>query len=62
MTEPVEEHPIVCPWCGETVMLVVEADLRGELVTDCEVCCHPWRVRIERPAGGLQLQVGRLDD
>ena len=59
--EPIQEIELVCPYCGETVTITVEADLAGELVQDCEVCCNPWRVRLTRRDGGLAVEAARLD-
>lgn len=38
--------PVTCPYCGEESEIVVEPDLRGTFVQDCEVCCNPWLVRV----------------
>ncbi len=56
-------HPfaVTCPYCGETVEILLEADQRGEMVQDCEVCCNPWRLVVRRGGGGLEVDVGRLD-
>jgi hypothetical protein len=37
---------VTCPYCGQAVDLYVEADVTGEFVQDCEVCCNPWRVHV----------------
>jgi hypothetical protein len=37
---------VVCPYCGEGVEIFVEPDVTGTFVQDCEVCCHPWTVRV----------------
>lgn len=42
------EHAVDCPYCGERVTIAVEADLQGEMVWDCEVCCRPWVVTVGR--------------
>ncbi|MDX1500819.1 MAG: CPXCG motif-containing cysteine-rich protein [Thermoanaerobaculia bacterium] len=60
--EPLEEIEISCPYCGEPVTLAVEADLAGELVHDCEVCCNPWRVTVRRDGDGARVEAHRLDD
>ncbi len=53
---------VSCPYCGEPVEVFVEADVSGEMVQDCEVCCNPWRMRVRREAGGTRVEVDRLDD
>jgi hypothetical protein len=40
----IELADVACPWCGEVVEIALEADLEGEWVQDCEVCCRPWKV------------------
>ena len=51
---------VICPYCGEQVELYVDPDTAGELVQDCDVCCHPWRVIVERDAsGGARVWVER---
>ena len=60
--EPVQEIEIVCPYCGEPVTIAVEADLAGELVHDCEVCCRPWRLLLARVDGRLTARATRLDE
>ena len=39
---------IACPWCHEVVEVYIDPDTRGRFVEDCEVCCRPWEVRVER--------------
>lgn len=59
---PSDTIDVICPYCGESVELFLEADIRGEMVQDCEVCCHPWRVRVMSGDDGTQVVVDRLDD
>ncbi len=33
---------VQCPWCFESMETWFEIDISGELIQDCEVCCHPW--------------------
>ena len=61
-SEPIQEIRIVCPYCGETVTIAVEADLAGELVQDCEICCSPWRLQLVRTGGRLLAEATRLDE
>lgn len=56
---------VACPYCGESGDLLV--DLAGgahqEYVQDCEVCCHPWTVRVELDGEGIaSVSVATLDD
>jgi len=64
-TEDTEDRGIVwidCPYCGERVEILVEADLAGEMVWDCEVCCRPWSVRVERGEEGPRITARTLDE
>lgn len=46
---------VQCPYCFQWVELYVEPDLRGEMVQDCDVCCRPWRVRVQRRRDGAPV-------
>lgn len=51
-----------CPSCGEPLEVLVEADVYGELVQDCEVCCRPLRLLVPRDDGhGADLRVEALE-
>ncbi len=53
-------HPVQCPWCCEVVEFWVDPDIQGQYVEDCEVCCRPWQVHVQRDEQGeVQLQVDR---
>jgi len=52
---------VICPYCGERVEILLEVDLRGEMVQDCEVCCNPWRLVVRSAGEGLEVEVSRLD-
>ncbi len=48
---------VVCPYCSEEVEIYVDPDTAGSFVQDCEVCCHPWQLSVERDEDGA-LHVG----
>lgn len=52
---------VACPYCGETVEIYLEPDVRGTFVQDCEVCCHPWSVRVVRDGEERYIDVRRDD-
>jgi hypothetical protein len=52
---------VTCPYCGEEIELYLEADVQGDLVQDCEVCCNPWLIRVFTDEGERNVQVGRAD-
>ena len=56
-----EEFVVECPYCGEQIDVYVEADVRGSFVQDCEVCCNPWTVRVERDGQDRSITVNRAD-
>ncbi len=56
---------VTCPYCGESVELLVDAGGGSvqEYVEDCEVCCRPWSVRVEIDWNGRpSVTVATLDD
>ena len=42
---------VSCPYCGEVLEISIESDVSGSFVQDCEVCCNPWLVRVDREPG-----------
>lgn len=56
-----EDFWVTCPYCGEEVEIHLEADIAGSLVQDCEVCCHPWLVRVAEDGGERRVSVARAD-
>ncbi len=53
---------IQCPYCGEVLELLVEEDLKGRLVQDCEVCCNPIQLDVRRDEWGVPaVSVERAD-
>jgi hypothetical protein len=56
-----DEYEVTCPYCGETIAIYVEPDVRGSFVQDCEVCCNPWRVRVTGRGSNRHVDVSRAD-
>lgn len=57
-----DETHITCPYCFEAQLLVVDPATEGELVQDCDVCCHPMRLRVARDDdGALSVDVSRAE-
>ena len=55
-----DEVLIRCPYCHEEVGLYVDPGSAGEMIQDCDVCCRPWRLWVERDEGGeLRVAVDR---
>jgi Cysteine-rich CPXCG len=61
-SEESDTFSITCPYCGETVDIYLEADIRGTMIQDCEVCCRPWRVRVSGNGADRNVEVDRSDD
>jgi prolyl-tRNA synthetase len=57
-----EEFIVVCPFCGEEVEIIIEEDVHGSFVQDCEVCCNPWLVRVTHSPDGREISVTRPDE
>jgi transcription elongation factor Elf1 len=59
-----DDHDLTCPWCGETLTVLVDASVpRQTYVEDCHVCCRPIELTV-RVAGGeiAELQVRRENE
>lgn len=48
-----DDHPMVqCPYCLQWVEIDLDPETRGTMVQDCEVCCRPWQVHVDRDERG----------
>jgi cysteine-rich CPXCG protein len=56
-----DQFLVICPYCGESLEIYVEPDVRGSFVQDCEVCCNPWRVRVTGRGESRLVNVERAD-
>jgi hypothetical protein len=37
-----DEQPISCPYCGETITVLIDTSLDEQnYIEDCQVCCRP---------------------
>ena len=53
---------VQCPYCFETTEVYVDPTSSGEMVQDCEVCCHPWRLVVRRDrSGALSVHAERTE-
>ena len=44
---PSEPAQITCPYCGETLEIVIDSSVsRQEYLEDCQVCCKPMKLRV----------------
>jgi len=45
---------ITCPYCGETVELVIDCSVtEQDYIEDCEVCCRPINIHVTVDEKGL---------
>ena len=53
-----EETDITCPFCGETIVVLVDCSAGSQQYTeDCQVCCSPILLSIEIDHDGTILTV-----
>lgn len=59
-----EELEIECPYCGERIILLVDASAGSqEYIEDCQVCCRPINLCLTVDEAGLaQLDVRSEDE
>jgi transcription elongation factor Elf1 len=49
------EHYFQCPYCWETISVLVDLSVPGQTyVEDCEVCCNPMEITVTCSEGELQ--------
>jgi hypothetical protein len=47
------EHSISCPYCGDTITILVDDSLpEQQYVEDCQVCCRPIVLNVMIDADG----------
>lgn len=50
-----EEAAVECPYCGETVTVVVDTSVdEQEYVEDCFVCCRPIELTVKCADGEVE--------
>ncbi len=58
-----EEHTIVCPYCGEPFTTLVDASAGDQrYIEDCVVCCSPIEFQLTVTAEGASITVRRDDE
>ncbi|MGI9206118.1 MAG: CPXCG motif-containing cysteine-rich protein [Woeseiaceae bacterium] len=39
------EHTITCPYCGESIVILLDASAGDQTyIEDCQVCCQPMQI------------------
>lgn len=59
-----EERDIRCPYCGESITILVDFSAGQQQYTeDCQVCCNPMCVTVELDEAGMEyLSVTQEND
>ena len=57
------EEPLTCPFCGESITVVVDHSLGDqEYVEDCQVCCRPLVLTIAVDPSGDAVVTARNEN
>lgn len=55
MNSPLLDKRIRCPYCGESMDVVLDLSAGSQsYIEDCQVCCQPMQVSFETEDGRLQ--------
>jgi hypothetical protein len=57
--DSLEEQIVCCPYCGETIEVLIDhQEAGGQYIEDCQVCCRPIIFNVESDsAGNLSVTV-----
>lgn len=54
--EALAERPIACPYCGETIEVLIDTSVGEQYYTeDCQVCCQPIAFSVTIDGGQITL-------
>ena len=54
MNRWLEEREICCPFCAETITILVDASAGSQdYIEDCQVCCRPMQVEVTVAGGDV---------
>lgn len=54
MSELLTEHRFMCPYCWESITMLLELSVAEQTyVEDCEVCCNPIQIQVTATDGDL---------
>ena len=60
MTQELVEHAVTCPYCWETLDVLIDpGDAGQDYIEDCQVCCQPIVFRVGGRNGYFEVQVDR---
>jgi hypothetical protein len=55
MLSHMEETEVSCPFCGETITILVDPSVADQTyIEDCSVCCRPIEFHVRSEDGQLQ--------
>ena len=58
-----EEHFFQCPYCWETISMLLDSSVRDQMyIEDCEVCCRPIKVTVNFDKNELVSFSGTSDE
>ncbi len=60
-----DETQITCPYCGETIPILIDSSAGSqEYHEDCSVCCAPifFSIAIDHEGNLIQIEAKRDDD
>lgn len=62
MRREVVEHALGCPFCGESVSVLVDtSEPEQRYVEDCQVCCRPMALEIQVDVDGSVVVTASTD-
>ncbi|MEO0616224.1 MAG: CPXCG motif-containing cysteine-rich protein [Pseudomonadota bacterium] len=48
MSDPLQVQRIDCPFCGESIDIVLDLSAGGQdYIEDCQVCCQPIQIQFQ---------------
>ena len=51
--DSLEDRWVSCPYCGERIEIVLDRSVKSQnYIEDCEVCCRPMKISVERCEDG----------
>lgn len=63
MSLSTETAQIVCPYCGESIEIVVDGSLEQQsYVEDCSVCCRPMELTVTVVDDEVSVSARRDDE
>lgn len=63
MSDALTEMTIHCPYCGESISVLVDSSDSGDqYIEDCQVCCRPIEIQVEFFGDELSLNVRSEND